>query len=113
MLNKIYAKCDIFLLPSLAEGFGIAYIEASSYGMPQIGCKTHGVTTAVKDGISGKLLDLDAEPDAYAKTIVSWVKNQDLYNKLVLGARRHYEENGNWELLVNRFIHETKQIMQH
>lgn len=113
MLNKIYAKCDIFLLPSLAEGFGIAYIEASSYGMPQIGCKTQGVTTAVKDGISGKLLDLDAEPDAYAKTIVSWVKNQDLYNKLVLGARRHYEENGNWELLINRFIHEIKQIVQH
>ena len=64
-------------------------------------------------GNSGKLLDLDAEPDAYAKTIVSWVNNQDLYNKLVLGARRHYEENGNWELLINRFIHETKQIMQH
>ena len=63
--------------------------------------------------ISGKLLDLDAEPDAYAKIIVSWVKNQDLYNKLVLGARRHYEENGNWELLINRFIHEIKQIVQH
>ena len=67
--------CDIFLLPSIAEGYGIAYMEASAFGMPQIGCKTQGVTTAVKDGISGNLLDLDAKPDAYAKIIVSWIKH--------------------------------------
>jgi glycosyltransferase involved in cell wall biosynthesis len=37
-----YQNCDICVLPSWNEAFGIAYIEALSLGIPVIGCKGEG-----------------------------------------------------------------------
>jgi glycosyltransferase involved in cell wall biosynthesis len=37
-----FAACDIFVLPSWVEGFGLVYIEALSMGKPVIGCKGAG-----------------------------------------------------------------------
>lgn len=108
---KLYTLCDIFLLPSIAEGYGIAYMEASAFGMPQIGCKTQGVTTSVKDGISGKLFNVDDTPISYVKTIISWKKDMYYYDYLVSGARKHFEENGKWENIIKRFIYEVRQII--
>lgn len=35
-------QCDIFLLPSWTEAFGVVYIEALSLGKPAVGCKGEG-----------------------------------------------------------------------
>ena len=104
ILLKLYENCDVFLLPSTAEGFGIVYVEASAYGIPSLGYKTQGVTTAVKNGESGILLDMNKGPTDFAKIILCWLENPEEYNKLCIGARRHYENDGRWEKLIPRFI---------
>jgi glycosyltransferase involved in cell wall biosynthesis len=37
-----YRSCDIFVLPSVVEGFGLVFIEALGAGMPIIGCEGTG-----------------------------------------------------------------------
>ena len=37
-----YDNCDIFVLPSWKEAFGIVYTEALSFGKPVIGCMNEG-----------------------------------------------------------------------
>jgi teichuronic acid biosynthesis glycosyltransferase TuaC len=37
-----FAACDIFVLPSWVEGFGVVYIEALGLGKPVIGCEGAG-----------------------------------------------------------------------
>jgi len=39
---RYFASCDIFVLPSWNEAFGIVYIEALSQGKPVIGCEGEG-----------------------------------------------------------------------
>ena len=56
-------KSNLFVMPSIVykksvEGFGIAYIEAATYGKPSIGGIFGGEADAIKDGETGYLLSL-------------------------------------------------------
>ncbi len=61
--NRLLAGADIFMMLSdhLAngdvEGFGIAILEANHLGLPAIGSRHSGVADAIKDGVSGMLVD--------------------------------------------------------
>src|SRR6185436_1199026 len=46
-LGELYRAADIFVLPSLHEGFGMAFAEAMSHGLPVIGCAAGAVPEVV------------------------------------------------------------------
>lgn len=50
------SACDIFVLPSWKEGFGIVYLEAMAHGKPVIGCQGEGIEDVVSHGINGILV---------------------------------------------------------
>ena len=50
------AACDVFVMPSRADSFGIAYLEAWLYGKPVIGCFAGGVPRVIDDGRDGLLV---------------------------------------------------------
>ncbi len=47
-LPKLYNRHDCFILPSMAESFGIVFAEAMACGLPIIGGKTGGVPDLIK-----------------------------------------------------------------
>ncbi|MFA5963283.1 MAG: glycosyltransferase family 4 protein [Sphingomonas sp.] len=49
-----YAAADLFILPSLSDGFGLTQIEASSHRLPVIASRHCG--DVVRDGVDGLLL---------------------------------------------------------
>lgn len=55
-LASCYAACEIFALPSLAEGFGLVYLEAMACGKPVIGGAHGGAPEVVVDGVTGYLV---------------------------------------------------------
>lgn len=55
MLNEI-ASCDIFILPSWDEAFGVVYLEAMNFKKPIIGTKGEGISDVVIDGENGLLV---------------------------------------------------------
>lgn len=56
-LLKLMSICDIFALPSWAEGLGIVYLEAMAFGLPVIGCKGQGIEDIVSHGETGFLVE--------------------------------------------------------
>lgn len=50
-----YASCDIFVLPSTREGFGLAFLEAMLHARPVVACDAAGAPFVVRPGVCGML----------------------------------------------------------
>ncbi len=56
-IPQLLAASDIYLQPSLKEGFGIAFLEAMASGIPGIGTRTGAIPEMVHSGRNGLLVD--------------------------------------------------------
>jgi len=60
-LPQALNAADALVLPSVAEAFGLALVEAMACGLPVIACNAHGPAEIVRDGESGWLIPADDE----------------------------------------------------
>jgi glycosyltransferase involved in cell wall biosynthesis len=56
-LIALYRSCHVFVLPTEAEAFGIAAVEAAATGLPILATSIGGLTDIVVDGENGFLLE--------------------------------------------------------
>ncbi len=54
---ELMQKCDIFILPSINEAFGVVYLEAMSFKKPVIGSRGEGICDIIQNGFNGLLID--------------------------------------------------------
>jgi glycosyltransferase involved in cell wall biosynthesis len=89
-LLRLYRESDVFLLPTRAEAFGIAAVEASASGLPVIASTMGGLPDIVEDGVTGFLVppgDVRALSDALEKVVSS----PELRQRMGAAARRRAE----------------------
>jgi glycosyltransferase involved in cell wall biosynthesis len=55
-LGPIFRRWDIFAMPSLEEGFGMAALEAMADGLPVVATSVGGLPEVVEDGQTGYLV---------------------------------------------------------
>lgn len=70
----IMKQADIFVLPSISEGFGIVILEAMASGLPIIATRVGGIPDVVEDGVNGYLVDA-RNTDEIAKNIIKLIQN--------------------------------------
>jgi len=63
---RVYRDADVFILPTLSDGYALTQLEALSYGLPVIASRHCGA--AVTHGENGWILD-DLEPATIATAI--------------------------------------------
>jgi len=54
--KKIFPMSDVFILPTIAEAYGMSIIEAMSNGIPVIASNISAIPEVVQDGVSGYLV---------------------------------------------------------
>ena len=101
-LVKWFQSASVCVVPSYSESFGLVAIEAQACGTPVIAARVGGLPTAVRDGISGVLVD-GHEAETWASHIMSVVSNEDLRSKLAKGAIAHASHFG-WEDTTDKLI---------
>lgn len=67
-LPKLYQLCDLFIMPSTKEGFGIVFLEAMATGKATIAGNIDGSVDALDDGRLGALVDPN-DSSAIAETV--------------------------------------------
>jgi glycosyltransferase involved in cell wall biosynthesis len=83
-LLRLYQQSDIFVLPTFADCFSIASIEAMAVGLPVITTAVGGIPDIVEDGRTGALID-PGDGCALANAISSLVGDQS--RRLTFGER--------------------------
>ena len=70
-----YQKADVFILPTLSDGFAITQLEAMSHGLPVI--VTPNCGQVVKDNVTGNVVP-PRDSQALAEAILQFVRNPKL-----------------------------------
>jgi D-inositol-3-phosphate glycosyltransferase len=80
-----YRAADVTVVPSHNESFGLVALEAQACGTPVVAAAVGGLRTAVRDGVSGVLVE-GHDPADYATAVRTVLDRRQL---LSAGARRH------------------------
>lgn len=70
-VSRYYLDADVFILPTLSDGFALTQLEALAYGLPVIASRNCG--EVVQHGKNGLLLE-DVEPEPIANAIRNFAK---------------------------------------
>lgn len=95
--------CDVFVLPSWNEGFGIVYLEAMACGKPVIGCQGEGIEDFVEHGKTG-LLVKPKDVDSLVETMDFLLSHPEEAKAMGKQARKLVLENYTWEKNAEKMI---------
>ena len=79
--NKAYQQAKIFCLPSYAEGFPMAVLDAWAYGIPVITTPVGGIPDIAEDG-KNMLLFKPGDVDYLSSCLERLIFNEELRNKI-------------------------------
>lgn len=88
VLADWYRAATVAVVPSYNESFGLVAIEAQACGTPVVAASVGGLPTAVRDGVSGSLVD-GHDPARYAEAIGRLIRSPHLRERYSDGAVRH------------------------
>ncbi len=109
--NRIFSQAHLLLLPTRAECFGIVFAEASSFAVPSVASRTGGVPTAVRDGVNGRLFEMDAPIDSYCDYIRDLWRDRGRYDRLAASAYRDYQTRLNWTACISSLATLMRQVL--
>ena len=87
-VGPVLACADLFLLPSATESFGLAALEAMSYGVPVVAAAVGGVPEVIREGVDGFLCPM-GDVDAMAEAAIRILKEPGLRKRMGESARKH------------------------
>ena len=104
--SALTQNSNLFVMPSRivnrsVEGFGIAFIEAASYGIPSIGGVEGGASDAIKDKITGLICDGSSVGSIYES--IEEMINNDRYIKFGKAAKK-FSEDFYWNKIVKQYL---------
>jgi glycosyltransferase involved in cell wall biosynthesis len=85
-VRHLMQRWDIYVQPSIAEGFGISVLEAMAVGLPVIASRTGGLPELVEDGHNGILTE-PGDAQGLADAIVSLAADEEMRRRLGAAGR--------------------------
>jgi glycosyltransferase involved in cell wall biosynthesis len=94
---------DVFVLPSLAEGFALSLVEALAAGLPAIATRVGGAAEVIQDGINGFLVPSGDAP-ALAEGVIRALALDDAGRQRMSMAARATAERFSLEAMAERMF---------
>jgi D-inositol-3-phosphate glycosyltransferase len=101
-LADVYRAADLVAVPSHNESFGLVALEAQACGTPVVAAAVGGLVTAVRDGVSGVLVD-GHDPDEWARVLGALLAAPGRRSELSRGAAEHARDFS-WDRTAARLL---------
>jgi glycosyltransferase involved in cell wall biosynthesis len=115
LLRRLYAEADLFILPTRAECFGIAAIEAMASGLPVIMSDVGAAREIVEDGETGFVIQ--PQPEDLARVLDAVVAQPERLGILGRRGRQLAEERfdgqRNDSMLIDLLLEEYQRFRAH
>ena len=103
--QMVMSAIDIFLMPSLWEGFGLVLLEAMSKRIPIIASRVSAIPEVVQDGITGLLIPPQSA-DELAKAIICLLNDRSLRKHMGLLGEDRLEQ----EFSIRKMVEQTVAV---
>lgn len=98
---KYLAISDVFIRPSISEGFGNVFVEAMVAGVPIIGTPVGGISDFLEDNKTG-LFCQPRNPKTIVQAVERIFKDKKLNNRLIENGKKLVEEKYDWNLIAQK-----------
>ncbi len=92
---------DVFVLPSINEGLGLALLEALSCAVPVVASDTGGIYSIVKDNVTGLLVP-PRDSSGLAAAILKLLEDRALAHNLAANGQKLVYENFSLEEMTKK-----------
>ena len=105
-LLNIYNECNIFVFPSLGDGYGLVILEALAAGLPVIASRNCGGPDIIQDGYNGFLIDAGSTKQLKEKIL--WCYNHKEELPRMSGNAMQSVSNMSWEHYGDNLVNQLK-----
>ncbi|MGB0092728.1 MAG: glycosyltransferase [Solirubrobacteraceae bacterium] len=101
----------LFVMPSVAEAFGVAYVEAMAGGVPAIGCQDEDGPAEIAAAGEGIVLVPARDPQALAQRIASLLADPDGLAQLGRAARATVVTGFTWSRCGEETVQAYRNVL--
>ena len=100
LLEELYARAAVFVLPSRSEGFGVACAEAMAHGRAVVACRVGGLAELVVEGETGILVP-PRRPDLLREALKRLLVDPELRRSMGSAGRERIQALCSWERVTD------------
>jgi len=108
--DRLYRQASLFFLPSKHEMFGIVFIEAMAAGLPIVATDCTAIPEVVTPEV-GRLLPLNARPEAFAQEIRRLMSDRETWQSLSISAFQR-AQGFRWERTIEGYADACAEILR-
>lgn len=101
-LGALYKHCDVFVFPSVFEGFGMPPVEAMGFGCPVITTSETSLPEVTLD--SAVYVDNPYDPNSFCEKILDIVNNIDHYNSCFKSKSKDIRDRYSPERIAGKYM---------
>ncbi len=98
-----YSACDVYVLPSDYEAFGIVLLEAMASRRPCVGTRVGGIPDVIDDGVTGHVVDYDDDVKLRNR-LFELLNDGALADRMGAAGRERVERLFTWDSVTERIL---------
>jgi len=105
------SSSDVFVLPSIEDGYGLVILEAQACGLPVIATVNTGSLESIQDGINGFIIPIRSS-SAITEKLLYLYKNPDIAKAMGKNSLESVRLKGGWDNYFSIVLKEYSEILK-